>query len=120
MIGSQVGGNDAAVQHGADVAAGGAVGVGAVPLVLKIYHGLDPDPGVGALGAGRDGAVLLGGVVQSVGVQAVLRVDVAVGPGGPGTVVEEVVVGQHPEHVVPAALQEGGPGPLHLARVQVG
>ena len=74
--------HDAAVQHGADVAAGGAVWVGAVPLVLQVEHGLDPDPGVGALGAGGDGTVLLGGVVQGVRVQAVLRVDVPVGPGG--------------------------------------
>ena len=73
---------DAAVQHGADVAAGGAVRVGADPLVLQVYHGLDPDPGVGALGAGLYRTVLLGGVVQGVRVQAVLRVDVAVGPGG--------------------------------------
>merc|ERR1719510_1568360 len=33
-------------------------------LVLLVYHGLDPHPGVGALRARLDGAVLLGGVVQ--------------------------------------------------------
>ena len=38
--------HDAAVQHGADVATGGTVGVGPDPLVLQVYHGLDPDPGV--------------------------------------------------------------------------
>ena len=110
---------DAAVQHGADVAAGGAVRVGADPLVLQVYHGLDPDTRVGTLGARLDGTVLLGGEVQCVGVQPVLRVNVAVSSGGPGAVVEEVVVRQHPEHVVPPALQEGRPGALHLARVQV-
>ena len=82
VLGGEVLDEDAAVQHGADVAAGGAVGVGADPLVLQVDHGLDPDPGVGALGTGLYRTVLLGGVVQGVRVQAVLRVDVAVGPGG--------------------------------------
>ena len=112
--------HDAAVQHGADVAAGGAVWVGAVPLVLQVKHGLDPDTWMGALGARLDGTVLLAGVVQCVGVQPVLRVNVAVSSCGPGAVVEEVVVGQHFEHVVPPALQERRSHPLHLARVQVG
>ena len=35
--------------------------------------------------------------------------------GGPAGVVQEVVLGQHLEHVVPAPLQEGGPGALDLA-----
>ena len=39
--------------------------------------------------------------------------------GGPAGVVQEVVLGQHLEHVVAAALQEGGPGSLHLARRDV-
>ena len=39
--------------------------------------------------------------------------------GGPAGVVQEVVLGQHLEHVVSAALQEGGPGSLHLARRDV-
>ena len=41
-------------------------------------------------------------------------------PGWPGTVVEEVVLGQHLEHVVPSTLEEGRPHPLHLAGVDVG
>ena len=39
--------------------------------------------------------------------------------GGPAGVVQEVVLGQHLEHAVAAALQEGGPGSLHLARRDV-
>ena len=39
--------------------------------------------------------------------------------GGPAGVVQEVVLGQHLEHVVSAALQERGPGSLHLARRDV-
>ena len=39
--------------------------------------------------------------------------------GGPAGVVQEVVLGQHLEHVVSAALQEGGPCSLHLARRDV-
>ena len=35
--------------------------------------------------------------------------------GGPAGVVQEVVLGQHLEHVVSATLQEGGPGALDLA-----
>ena len=37
VLGGEVLDQDAAVEHGADVAAGWAVGVGADPLVLKIY-----------------------------------------------------------------------------------
>ena len=128
--------HDTTIQHAADIATGWTVRIGVVPLVLQINHGLDPDTWPRALGTRLDGTVLeicgltefcgqssphlFRRIIQSVGVESSLRVNISKLSGGPGTVILEVVLWQHLEHVVSSSLQEWCSGSPHFAWINVG
>ena len=59
-------------------------------------------------------------VVQSIGKQAILCIDVSKLPGGPTGVIVEVVLLHHLEHGVAPALEEGSPVAFDLAGRNVG
>ena len=100
----------ASIQHTADIPT--VSPTSNHPFIFKIQHRLFPNTRPRANWTGFNGTVLLWLVIQCVGIETILSINVTKLSCWPRAIIQEIVVMEHFEHIVSTSLQKWGASTL--------